>query len=138
MARGLNRVELIGNLGRDPEVRYTQGGTAVANFSIACTEVWTKDGNREENTEWVRIVAWDKLADICAEHLTKGKQIYCAGKMVTRKWTDRAGVERDTTEVHIKDMLMLGGARDADPNVDAPHGDPQSQDDGVTDDDIPF
>ena len=142
MARGLNRVELIGNLGADPELRYTQGGTPVANFNIACTETWTKDGQRQEQTEWVRIVAWRNLAEIAAAHLSKGKQIYCAGKMVTRDWTDRDGVERKSVEVHIRDMIMLGsgsGQTDlGDPNVDRPHPEPGTQDAGVTDDDIPF
>ncbi len=145
MARGLNRVELIGNLGADPELRYTQGGTSVANFNIACSETWTKDGQRQEKTEWVRIVAWGNLAEIAAAHLTKGKQIYCAGKMVTNDWTDRDGVKRKSTEVHIREMIMLGsggredrGADEHDPNVDRPRPEPSSQDAGITDDDIPF
>ena len=142
MARGLNRVEIIGNLGADPEIRYTQHGTAVANFNVACTEQWTKDGQTESRTEWVRCVAWGKLAEICEKYLAKGKQIYCAGKMQTRKWEDRDGIERHTTEVVLSDMLMLGSRQDRDghdPNVDAPHTGPHSQDQpGVTDEDIPF
>ena len=139
MARGLNRVELIGNLGADPELRYTQDGTAVANFNLACTETWTKDGQRQEETEWVRIVAWRQLAEIAAEHLAKGKQIYCAGKMVTREWEDNDGAKRRTTEVHIREMVMLGSGRDGSDKQGGGGTTTGSGDDaGITDDDIPF
>ncbi len=150
MARGLNHCTFIGNLGADPELRYTQAGTAVANFNIAVTEKWTKDGEAHERTEWVRIVAWDKLAEICEKYLTKGKQVFISGKMQTRKWQDRDGVEKYTTEITAQQMLMLGGregdrdregdhGREDSHDRDAPHTEFGSQDAGaMTDDDIPF
>ena len=141
MAKGLNHCTFIGNLGAAPELRYTQNGTAVANFNIAVTESWTKDGEKQERTEWVRCVAWGKLGEICNQYLTKGKQVYVDGKMQTRKWEDRDGTEKYTTEVVLNNMLMLGQRGDSgsgpDPNDDRGPGgyDPNG---GVTDDDIPF
>lgn len=106
---GLNKVILIGNLGRDPELRYTQGGQAVANFTLATTESITKrDGEREDRTEWHRIVAWGKLAEICGEYLSKGKQIYLEGRIQTREWEDKEGNKRWTTEIVARNMQMLG------------------------------
>ena len=94
MARGVNKVILVGNLGSDPQMRYTPNGTAVANFSLATNESYTdKDGNRQEQTEWHRIVAWARLAEVCGEYLTKGKQIYVEGKLRTRSW-EQDGVKR--------------------------------------------
>ena len=113
MAGGLNKVMLIGHLGRDPEVRYTNSGMAVANFSMATTENWTsKDGQREARTEWHRIVAFARLAEICGEYLSKGRQIYIEGRLQTREWEDRDGNKRYTTEVVASQMIMLG-SRDA-------------------------
>lgn len=145
MARGVNKVILIGNLGKDPEIRYTQNGTAVANFSLATTDSWTKDGEKTERTEWHNIVVWARLAEICNEYLQKGKQIYIEGRIQTRKWEDRDGNTRYTTEIVAQNMQMLGGRGDGggggddqsrgddrhDPNA---HPGP----DDVTDDDIPF
>src|SRR6266581_3144558 len=105
----LNKVILIGNLGRDPEVRYTQNGSAVANFTLATNEVWTdKGGERQERTEWHRIVVWGKQAEIVREHLAKGKQVYVEGTLQTRQWDDREGNKRTTTEVKAARVLMLG------------------------------
>ena len=93
MANGLNKAILIGNLGRDPEVRYTPSGLAVANFSIATSEAWTnKEGEKETRTEWHRIVAFGKLGEICGEYLSKGKQVYIEGRIQTRDWEDKEGV----------------------------------------------
>ena len=106
---GLNKVILIGNLGRDPELRYTQSGQAVANFTLATTESITKrDGEREDRTEWHRIVAWGKLAEICGEYLSKGRQIYVEGRIQTREWEDKEGNKRWTTEIVARNMQMLG------------------------------
>jgi single-strand DNA-binding protein len=106
---GVNKVILIGNLGRDPEVRYTQGGAAVANFTLATNEVWTdKGGERQERTEWHRIVVWGKQAEIVREHLSKGKQVYVEGSLQTRQWDDREGNKRTTTEVKALKVVMLG------------------------------
>lgn len=105
----LNKVMLIGNLGRDPEVKYTPSGTAVANFSIATTETWTKDGEKQSKTEWHKIVAWQRLAEICGEYLHKGSQVYVEGKLQTRDWEDKEGNKKYTTEIVINQMQMLGG-----------------------------
>lgn len=106
---GLNKAILIGNLGRDPEVRYTPNGLAVANFSIATSEAWSnKNGERETRTEWHRIVAFGKLGEICGEYLSKGKQVYIEGRIQTREWEDRDGNKKYTTEIVASQMLMLG------------------------------
>ena len=103
----------IGNLGADPEVRYTQSGSPVCSFKIACSEKY-KDasGNMQENTEWVPIVAWSKLAEICSQYLHKGSKVYLEGKLQTRKWTDQGGIERYTTEIVAREMKMLDGKKD--------------------------
>uniref|UniRef100_Q47IU1 Single-stranded DNA-binding protein n=1 Tax=Dechloromonas aromatica (strain RCB) TaxID=159087 RepID=Q47IU1_DECAR len=100
----------IGNLGRDPETRFTASGEAICNFSIACTESWKdkQTGERKEMTEWVRISAFGKLAEICSQYLKKGSQVYVEGSLRTRKWTDKDGQERYTTEIRCDDMKMLG------------------------------
>jgi single-strand DNA-binding protein len=107
----INKVILIGNLGGDPELRYTATGTAIANFTLATKENWTgKEGNKEERTEWHRIVAWARLGEICGEYLAKGKQVYIEGKLRTRSWEDRDGNKRYTTEIVAQTMQMLGPA----------------------------
>lgn len=108
-----NLVILIGNLGAEPELRYTNGGTAVASLSIATTERW-KDaaGKTQESTEWHRIVAWGKLAEICNQYLHKGSRVYIEGKLQTRKWQDQSGGDRYTTEIVAREMKMLDGKKD--------------------------
>ena len=143
MANGLNKAILIGNLGRDPEVRYTPSGLAVANFSIATSETWTnKEGEKETRTEWHRIVAFGKLGEICGEYLSKGRQVYIEGKLQTRQW-EKDGVTRYTTEVVASEMKMLGsksqgdGYRPSDSSTAPEYSGPPlpgTQDD----DDIPF
>lgn len=132
----LNRVILIGNLGRDPEVKYTQNGTAVANLSIATNEAWTdKSGEKQERTEWHRVVVWGKQAEICGQHLTKGKQVFVEGSLQTRSWDDRDGNKRYTTEIRASRILMLGrpeGTR-TEAEVPAPEAGPE-----MTDDEVPF
>jgi len=103
----VNKVILIGNLGADPEVRYTQNGTAVANFRLATTETWKKEGEREEQTEWHRVVTFGRLAEICGEYLSKGSKVYIEGRIQTRKWEDRDGNPRYTTEIVAREMKML-------------------------------
>ena len=105
--RMVNKVILIGNLGADPEVRYTQNGTAVANFRLATTETWKKEGEKEELTEWHRIVTFGRLAEICGEYLSKGSKVYIEGRIQTRKWEDRDGNPRYTTEIVAREMKML-------------------------------
>ncbi len=143
MAGTVNKVILIGRLGKDPEVKYTQGGTAIARFSLATDEFWKdQNGERQQRTEWHNIVAWDKLADICGQYLTKGKQVYIEGKLQTRSWEDKEGNKRYTTEIRADNMVMLGtrgdsgtgGGEKAGPA--APAGAPGGGE--ITDDDIPF
>ncbi len=139
----INKVILVGNLGRDPEVRYTADGQAVANFSIATSEKW-KDkntGEMVERTEWHNIVAWRKLGEICGEYLSKGRQVYIEGKLQTRSW-EKDGVTRYTTEVIASEMKMLG-ARDSSgthrpPESNTTHKGPGPSIPDGQDDDIPF
>ena len=106
----INKVILIGNLGVDPEIRRTQNGTQVATFNLATTERWRgQNGQTQEQTEWHRIVAWAKLAEICGEYLHKGSRVYIEGKLQTRKWQDQGGADRYTTEIIAREMKMLGG-----------------------------
>jgi len=110
---GVNKVILIGCLGRDPEVRYTPNGVAVANFSIATSESWKDSkGEKQEKTEWHKIIAWKRLAEICVEYLEKGSRVYIEGKLQTRSWEDRDGNKRYTTEVVASQMQMLDTRRD--------------------------
>ncbi len=106
----VNKVILVGNLGRDPELRYTQGGQAVANFTLATNERWRdKDGNNQERTEWHRIVVWGKSAENCAQYLQKGRSAYVEGRLQTREWEDKEGNKRQTTEVVAQVVQFLGG-----------------------------
>ena len=142
--RGINKVILIGNLGRDPEIRYTTSGQAVANFTLATTEGRTsKDGDKQEYTEWHRIVAWGRLAEICGEYLSKGKMIYVEGSLRTRSWEDKEGKTRWTTEVIARNMQMLspaGSRPDSPPDRSDRNSDDFELDDDSfgSDDDIPF
>lgn len=121
---GVNKVILVGNLGADPEVRFTASGQAVCNFSLATNESWVdKDGRKQERAEWHRIVVWGKLAEACGEHLKKGRQAYVEGKLQTRKWTDDAGVEKWTTEVVAYVVQFLGGRGGGRPEEPPPYGD---------------
>lgn len=104
----VNKVILVGNLGRDPELRYTKSGSAVANFSLATTDVFSKEGQREERTEWHRIVAWGKTAELCTQYLAKGRSVYIEGQLRTREWEDKDGNKRQTTEVHAQTVQFLG------------------------------
>ncbi|MGB0211530.1 single-stranded DNA-binding protein [Algiphilus sp.] len=111
MARGINKVILVGNLGQDPEVRYTANGTAVANLRIATSETWRdkQSGEQRENTEWHTVVLFGKTAEIASQYLKKGRQVYIEGRLQTRKWQDKSGNDRFSTEVVANDMQMLGG-----------------------------
>jgi len=111
---GVNKVILIGNLGRDPEIRYTQGGQPVANFTLATSESFnTREGKREERTEWHRIVVWGKTAELCTQYLAKGRTVYIEGRLQTREWEDKEGQKRRTTEVVAQTVQFLGGPRGA-------------------------
>ncbi|GAB4292472.1 MAG: single-stranded DNA-binding protein [Thiohalomonadaceae bacterium] len=112
MARGINKVILIGNLGRDPEVRYTPNGGAIANITIATTDQWKdkQSGQMQDRTEWHRVVMFGRLGEIAGEYLKKGSQVYIEGRLQTRKWQDQSGQDRYTTEIVANEMQMLGSA----------------------------
>jgi single-strand DNA-binding protein len=148
MARGINKVILVGHLGQDPEVKYMPSGSAVANVSIATTESW-KDkntGEKQDRTEWHRVVFFARLAEIVGEYLRKGSQVYVEGRLQTRKWQDKSGQDRYTTEIIASEMQMLGGKGGGSGSADyassneAPSGNasPAGGRDESFDDDIPF
>jgi single-strand DNA-binding protein len=114
MSRGLNKVMIIGRLGRDPEMRYTPSGRPVTTFNIATSRTWnTSDGERRTETEWFNIVAWGSLAEICKQYLTKGQQVYVEGRIQSRQWEDQEGVRHSSTEIVANEMIMLGDRRES-------------------------
>lgn len=130
MAKDLNKIQFTGHLGADPEMRYTAQGTAVTNFSVASNRVWKdREGVSHEETEWFRVVAWDRLGEICNQYLTKGMRVYIEGRMQTRKWMDRNNLERSTTEVVAQDMIMLTtkGERGAVPVYEGSEEEPSDE-----------
>ena len=135
MSSGVNKVILIGNLGQDPEVRVTGGGTAVANLRIACNDRFkNKSGEWEDRTEWVTVVAFGKTAENCREFLQKGRQIYVEGRLQTRNWEDKEGNKRYTTEVVANQVLFLGGKGSSAGTTASGSDEPPP----ISDDDIPF
>ncbi|MDA1092703.1 MAG: single-stranded DNA-binding protein [Acidobacteria bacterium] len=143
----VNKVIIVGNLGRDAEIRYTPGGAAVATLSLATTDIWNdKAGQRQEKTEWHRVVVWGKQAETLADYLTKGRQIYVEGRLQTRQWDDKDGNKRSTTEIRSDRIVLLGGrgeggaggdsgsSRSSNPGAGGPAPGPPE----LTDDDIPF
>ncbi|WP_295543628.1 single-stranded DNA-binding protein [uncultured Thiohalocapsa sp.] len=151
-SRGVNKVIIIGNLGADPEVRYTQSGTPVATISVATSERWTdkSTGEAREETEWHRCVMWARLAEIGQQYLRKGSKVYLEGQLRTRKWQDKSGADRYTTEIRVRDMQMLDGREDGAPQQQQRRKAPQTQTQpggagdwqappaGDFDDDLPF
>lgn len=114
MSRGLNKVMIIGNLGRDPEMRYTPSGRPVTSFSVAASRAWnTSDGERHTETEWFNVVAWGNLAEICKQYLTKGQRVYVEGRLQTRRWEDSQGNKHSATEIVANEMIILDDRRDA-------------------------
>jgi single-strand DNA-binding protein len=170
MARGVNKVIIVGNLGQDPDMKFTASGTAICNISVATSESWKdkQSGEQIVKTEWHRIVAFQRLAEIMGEYLRKGSQVYIEGKIQTRKWQDQSGNDRYTTEIIAKEMQMLGGRDDNQSSgsggqhgsgfrkpedkkpepatapasqpetAAAPASQPAQDDSGFSDDDIPF
>lgn len=151
----VNKVILVGRLGQNPEIRYTPSGAAVANFSIATSESWTdKSNQKQEKTEWHRIVVWGKLAELCSQYLTKGRQVYVEGRLQTRQWQDKDGQTRYTTEVQAQTIQFLGAAQAGAGQADRAMSDssmmgapaagmsagaaPQFAESSFTEDDIPF
>lgn len=141
MAMGVNKVILLGNLGSDPEMRYTPSGVAVANFNLATNERWPdKDGNMQEKTEWHRIVCWRKLAEIAGEYLKKGSPVYLEGKLQTRNWEDQNGVKRYQTEVIASNLQMLGrrGEGDSSPAENFSENEMPPENKNEAENDLPF
>ena len=145
MARGVNKVILVGNLGQKPEMRYTQTNTAVATLSIATSESWKdkESGEQREKTEWHRVVFFGKLAEIAEQYLDKGSQLYVEGKLQTRKWQDKDGNDKYTTEILGNEMNMLGGRQSSSDSDAYDQSQPtsqtaQSQDSQISEEDIPF
>lgn len=140
----LNKVMIIGRLGADPETRYIQSGKAVTNIRVATSEKWKKDGEQHERTDWHSVTMWDKLGEIAAEYLRKGSQVYIEGKLQTRKWKDKEGNDRYTTEIVANQMQMLGSKpsterREAPARSEEPRQQTTAAtDQGGFDDDIPF
>ena len=142
----VNKVILVGNLGRDPELRYTQSGQAVANFTLATTERFSnRDGDRQERTEWHRIVAWGRTAELCAQYLSKGRSVYIEGRLQTREWEDKEGQKRRTTEITAQTVQFLGGGGGGGRGGSGPSGpssgggfDEGPANDAPPQDDIPF
>lgn len=148
----VNKVILLGRLGQDPELKYTPGGAAVCNFSVATTESWTdKQGQKQEKTEWHRIVVWGKLAELCNQYLAKGRQAFVEGRLQTRSWDDKDGSKRYTTEIMANTVQFIGGATASNNNTNvdksfnqAPATENMNQDYQISNDahfaadDIPF
>src|SRR5262250_2847981 len=149
MAKSVNKVILIGRLGKDPELKYTASGVPFCRFSMATDDVWNDktSGERQERTEWHNIVAWDRLAEICNQYLTKGRLVYIEGSLQTREWDDQEGNKRKTTEIRARDMVLLGGSgestgggqrRSAEVTAGASAAAVAAPSSTITDDDIPF
>jgi single-strand DNA-binding protein len=142
----VNKVILLGRLGQDPELKYTASGAAVCNFSLATSEAWTdKSGQKQEKTEWHRVVVWSKLAEVCNQYLSKGREAYVEGKLQTRSWDDKDGNKRYTTEINAVTVQFVGGRAQADSSAPRPPAPESSdnnyvakEDSSFTADDIPF
>jgi len=153
MARGINKVILVGNLGNDPDIRYTAGGAAVANISVATKDSWKdkETGEQQDRTEWHRVVFFARLAEVVGEYLRKGSQVYIEGRLQTRKWQDKSGNDRYSTEIVANEMQMLGGRggggqsneqapppMSENPADSRPAAAPAASGNDFVDDDIPF
>ncbi len=135
MSRGLNKVMIIGHLGKDPEMRYTPSGRAVTTFNVAVSRSWnSSDGERRSETEWFKVVSWGNLAEICNKYLTKGQQVYIEGRLQTRRWEDKDGNPRKSVEVVANEMTMLGDRRDKSQSNDSFEDAPPD----IDEDEFPF
>jgi single-strand DNA-binding protein len=140
MSNSVNKVILVGRLGKDPELKYTQGGAAIARFSLATDEVWKdQSGEKQQKTEWHNIVAWSKLAEICGQYLAKGRLVYIEGRLQTRSWEDKEGNKRTTTEIRADNMVMLGGkTEESRAEKSSAASIDNAADPEITDNDVPF
>jgi single-strand DNA-binding protein len=131
MSRGLNKVMIIGNLGRDPEMRYTPSGKPVTTFSVATSRTWiTSDGEKREETEWFNVVAWSSLAEICKQYLTKGQQVYIEGRLQTRHWDDQEGNKHTSVEIVANEMIILSERRET--------SETSAESESIEEDEFPF
>ena len=131
MSRGLNKVMIIGNLGRDPEMRYTPSGKPVTTFSVATSRTWnTSDGEKREETEWFNVVAWSSLAEICKQYLTKGQQVYIEGRLQTRHWDDQDGNKHTSVEIVANEMIILSERRES--------GESSTEAESIDEEEFPF
>jgi single-strand DNA-binding protein len=131
MSRGLNKVMIIGNLGRDPEMRYTPSGRPVTTFSVATSRTWnTSEGEKHVETEWFNVVAWSNLAEICKQYLTKGQQVYIEGRLQTRHWDDQEGNKHTSVEIVANEMIILGERREA--------GETGAESESIEEEEFPF
>jgi single-strand DNA-binding protein len=131
MSRGLNKVMIIGNLGRDPEMRYTPSGKPVTTFSVATSRTWnTSDGEKREETEWFNVVAWSSLAEICKQYLAKGQQVYIEGRLQTRHWDDQEGNKHTSVEIVANEMIILSERRES--------GESSTEPESIDDEEFPF
>lgn len=147
MASGVNKVIILGRLGSDPEVRYTATGGAVSSFSMATNDSWTdKSGQKQERTEWHKIVVWGKLAELCGQYLSKGRQAYVEGRLQTREWMDKENTKRYTTEIVAQSVQFLGGGAGERANPSSDFASPSPSEfepsapssKGMTDEEVPF
>jgi single-strand DNA-binding protein len=139
MSRGLNKVMIIGRLGRDPEMRYTPSGRPITTFSVATSRKWnTSEGEKRSDTEWFNVVAWGSLAEICNQYLSKGQQVYIEGRLQTRKWEDDDGNKRSNIEIVAKEMIMLGDRKKKTDSDDSEKEGKLPTENVEEDDDFPF
>ena len=139
MSRGLNKVQIIGHLGKEPEMRYTPSGKPVTTFSVAVSRSWNSaDGERHSETEWFNVVAWGNLAEICKQYLTKGQQVYIEGRLQTRRWDDKEGAKHTSVEVVANEMMMLGDRRDNSKKSDESDQEEDQSEPMVDEDEFPF
>lgn len=137
MSRGLNKVMIIGNLGRDPDMRYTPGGRAVTTFTVACSRAWNNsEGERHEETEWFNVVAWGKLAETCKQYLIKGSLVYVEGRLQSRTWDDNEGKKHSRTELVANEMIILDRSKTAHASPSADHAPADMPE--PADDEFPF
>jgi single-strand DNA-binding protein len=140
MSRGLNKVQIIGHLGKDPEMRYTPSGKPVTTFTVAVSRTWNSaDGERHNETEWFNVVAWGNLAEICKQYLNKGQQVFVEGRLQTRRWDDKEGNKHTSVEIVASEMMMLGDRRDTNNHTqEVDNGSAADPTAGTAEDEFPF
>jgi single-strand DNA-binding protein len=139
MSRGLNKVQIIGHLGKDPEMRYTPSGKPVTTFTVAVSRTWNSaDGERHNETEWFNVVAWGTLAEICKQYLVKGQQVYVEGRLQTRRWDDKEGIKHTSVEIVANEMMMLGDRRESNNHSNEAEGTPAEPATGAAEEEFPF